>query len=265
MRAGQEDGRRVELEVTVDSPAGVLAAAEGGADRVELCAALELGGLTPSPGALARCLEAADGALGVHVLVRPRPGGFVYDADELLTSLRDVEAAAAAGAAGVVVGALRDDGGRLALDGAFLAEAAQRARAASPLGAALQVVLHRAVDQLPSVAAAVAGLAALGVDRVLTSGGAPRAVDGLAELGRASAAGRACGVEVMAGAGVRPEQVAALVGAGVHAVHLSARRPAPPSAGGGRRVSVGAADDGGHAVSDPALVARVRAALDALP
>jgi copper homeostasis protein len=255
----------VLLEVTVDSPAGLRAAAEGGADRVELCAALELGGLTPSPGALARCLE-VEGALPVHVLVRPRPGGFVYDADELRTSLRDAEAAAAAGAAGVVVGALRDDGGRLALDGAFLAEAAQRARAASPLGAALQVVLHRAVDQLPSVAAAVEGLADLGVDGVLTSGGASRAVDGLAELGRASAAGRACGVEVVAGAGVRPDQVAALVGAGVQAVHLSARRPARAAGPAGvSRVSVGTADDGGHAVTDPALVAQVRAALDALP
>jgi len=258
-------GRAVGLEVTVDSPAGVLAAAGGGADRVELCAALELGGLTPSPGALARCLEAADGVLGVHVLVRPRPGGFVYDADELSTSLRDVEAAAAAGASGVVVGALRDDGDRLALDAAFLAEAAQRARAASPLGAGLEVVLHRAVDQLPSVAAAVEVLAELGFDRVLTSGGAARAVDGLGELARASTAGRASGVQVMAGAGVRPDQVAALVGAGVHAVHLSARRPAPPGVGAGSRVSVGTADDGGHAVTDAALVARVRAALDALP
>jgi len=258
-------GRAVELEVTVDGPAGVLAAAGGGADRVELCAALELGGLTPSPGALARCLEASDGALGVHVLVRPRPGGFTYDADELLTCLRDVEAAAAAGAAGVVVGALRVEGGRLALDATFLAEAAQRARAASPLGAVLEVVLHRAVDQLPSVASAVEVLADLGVDRVLTSGGAARAVDGLGELDRASTAGRACGVEVMAGAGVRPDQVPALVAAGVHAVHLSARRPAPPGVGVGSRVSVGTADDGGHHVTDAALVAEVRAALDALP
>lgn len=260
-------GRSVELEVTVDSPAGVRAAAEGGADRVELCSALELGGLTPSPGALARCLEVADGRLGVHVLVRPRPGGFTYDADELRTSLRDVEAAAAAGAAGVVVGALGIVVGRLVLDGAFLAEAAQVARAASPGGC--EVVLHRAVDQLASPAAVVAGLAALGVDRVLTSGGAVRAVDALAELARAGAAGRAAGVQVMAGAGVRPEQVAALVGAGVHAVHLSARRPAPadPAAGpvtGASRVAVGTADDGGHSVTDAALVARVRRALDAL-
>lgn len=255
----------MELEVTVDSPAGVRAASEGGADRVELCAALELGGLTPSAGALARCLEAAEGLLAVHVLVRPRPGDFVYDADELATALRDVESAAAAGARGVVVGALHDDGGRLALDGAFLAEASQRARAASPLGAELEVVLHRAVDQLERPSEVVAGLAGLGVGRVLTSGGAPRAVDGLAELAVMATAGRACGVEVMAGSGVRPDQVTALVGAGVHAVHLSARRPAPPGAGAGSRVSVGTADDGGHAVTDAALVAQVRAALDALP
>lgn len=248
----------VALEVTVDSPAGARAARDGGADRVELCSALELGGLTPSPGALAACLG-VERALPVHVLVRPRPGGFTYDADELATSLRDVEAAVAAGAAGVVVGALRVRGGALVLDEAFLAEAVVRARA---VRADVDVVLHRAVDQLARPSAAVAVLARCGVDRVLTSGGAPRAVDGLAELAAVAEAGRAAGVQVMAGAGVRPEQVPALVAAGVHAVHLSARRPVRAA---GPRVAVGPADDGAHSETDPALVAAVRAALDALP
>lgn len=249
----------VALEVTVDSPRGARTARDAGADRVELCAALELGGLTPSPGALAACLE-VERALPVHVLVRPRPGGFTYDAEELAASLRDVEAAVAAGAAGVVVGALAVREGVLALDGAFLAEVVQRARA---VRGDVEVVLHRAVDQLASPSGAVASLAGSGVDRVLTSGGAARAVDGLAELAAVAAAGRAAGVEVMAGSGVRPEQVAALVGAGVHAVHLSARRPVRGAAAG--RVAVGAADDGSHSETDPALVAAVRAALDALP
>lgn len=258
MSAGHRPGRPA-LEVTVDSPAGVRAAREGGADRVELCSALELGGLTPSPGALAACLE-LDAALPVHVLVRPRPGAFTYDAEELATSLRDVEAAVAAGAAGVVVGALRPAPGGPVLDEAFLLEAVQRARA---VRAGVEVVLHRAVDQLASPSSAVSVLARCGVDRVLTSGGAARAVDGLAELAAASAAGRASGVEVMAGAGVRAEQVAALVGAGVHAVHLSAR--VRTGSGAAPRVAVGSADDGAHSETDPALVAAVRAALDALP
>ncbi|MEH3077472.1 MAG: copper homeostasis protein CutC [Quadrisphaera sp.] len=247
-----------ELEVTVDSPGGARAARDGGADRVELCSALELGGLTPSAGALGACLS-EEGALPVHVLVRPRPGGFTYDAEELRTSLRDVEAAVAAGAAGVVVGALRARDGALSLDEAFLAEAVQRARA---VRTDVEVVVHRAVDQLAAPSRVVAVLAELGVDRVLTSGGAPRAVEGIAELTAVAAAGRQSGVEVMAGAGVRPEQVPALVEAGVHAVHLSARRPVRAA---GPRVAVGPADDGVHSETDPALVAAVRAALDALP
>ena len=249
---------RVQLEVAVDSPAGARAARDGGADRVELCAALELGGLTPSAGALTSCLE-LDGALPVHAIIRPRPGDFTYTAEELSTALRDVEAAVARGAAGVVLGALRLRNDVLALDESFLAEAVARARA---VRTDVEVVLHRAVDQLTSPSRAVAALAGCGVDRVLTSGGAIRAVDGLTELAATAAAGREAGVEVMAGSGVRPEQVAALVRAGVDAVHLSARRPARRS-GGTTRVSVGPADTGTHSETDQTLVAAARAALTA--
>ncbi len=105
--------RTIALEIAVQDPAGARIAAEVGAARVELATALALGGLTPSPATLELALEAA-GANGpeVHVLIRPRAGGFHYSADELAVAERDVRHAVAAGAAGVVIGAL-DAQGRL--------------------------------------------------------------------------------------------------------------------------------------------------------
>lgn len=265
--SGAVDAGAVALEVAVTSPVGARAARDGGADRVELSTALELGGLTPSLGALQGCLE-VDGALDVHVLVRPRPGDFVYDADELRTALLDVAHAVGAGAAGVVVGALTPAG---ELDTDHLAAAVAVARSVRPDA---DVTLHRAVDQLARPAEHVARLAALGVTRVLTSGGAASAPEGVDELARAVAAGRAAGgVEVMAGGGVGPASVAALVGAGVAAVHLSAKRaaaarlPTRTAVGAGPAgapgAAAGAAAGDAHWVTDADVVAATRAALDA--
>ncbi|WP_304437697.1 copper homeostasis protein CutC, partial [Frigoribacterium sp. Leaf44] len=98
---------RPALEIAVTSAAGAVTARDGGADRVELCSALELGGVTPSQG-----LVEATVATGVpvHALVRCRPGGFVYDTDELDVMVREIRALVRSGVAGVVVGALREDG-----------------------------------------------------------------------------------------------------------------------------------------------------------
>src|SRR3954453_15653009 len=99
------------LEIAVQDVAGAQVAVRGGADRLELCAALpETGGLTPSIGLLALVIESLAGRVGGPVLVRPRPGGFVYSADELAVQVADVRAVVAAGAAGVVVGALTPAG-----------------------------------------------------------------------------------------------------------------------------------------------------------
>src|ERR1700691_2039790 len=94
------------FEICIDSVAGVRAAVEAGAARVELCAALIEGGLTPSLGMIRRAVAAADGRLKVHVIIRPRGGDFLYSEDECAAMLDDVAAAKAAGAAGVVIGLL---------------------------------------------------------------------------------------------------------------------------------------------------------------
>jgi copper homeostasis protein len=204
----------VQVEIAVQDLAGVRVAQAAGADRVELCVGLVTGGLTPPAGLVEAAVETG---MPVHALVRDRTGGFVHDAVELDVLVREVRALVRAGVAGVVVGALRPDG-----------EVDEHAvgRLVSAAGG-VTVTFHRALDVVPDRRRALDRLAALGVARVLTSGGAARAADGraaLAELaGHARASG--AGVQVMAGGGVRVGDVPLLVEAGVDAVHLSARRP----------------------------------------
>lgn len=232
------------LEIAVQDVAGAVASAALGADRLELCAALAAtGGITPSIGLLDAVLAALPSGVGVHVLVRPRAGSFVYSADELDVQVRDVRAAVRAGAAGVVVGALGADG------------SVDQDAVARLVGAAdgREVTFHRAFDTLTELAPAVDGLVALGVVRVLTSGGAARSVDGLLRLTDtvAHAAGR---LQVMAGGGVRPDDIPALLSTGIDAVHLSASRHVDESGGPG-----GGSE--GYTTTDPAVVAAAAAAL----
>lgn len=240
----------VALEIAVTSPAGAIVARDSGADRVELCVGLELGGLTPSQALVEATHETG---IPAHALVRCRPGGFTYDADELDLTEREVRTVLRSGAAGVVVGALRPD---RSLDEDALRRFVDAARSVS---AHAEVTLHRAVDHAVDPVAAVARLADLGVTRVLTSGGAASAPAGAATIARmVDAAGP---VQVMAGAGVRPQDVAALVATGVAAVHLSAKRAVGGAGHGG--VPMGSGDDGsGHTVTDAGVVAAARSAID---
>lgn len=249
-------GRTRALEVSVTSSAGARTARRCGATRVELCSALELGGLTPSAGLLEHVLDEVGGRSGdegwdgVHVLLRPRPGDFGYDDGELAALAADVRAAVRTGADGIVVGVLGED--RMP-DLEVLERLVAPARSAG-----LAVTFHRAVDLATDPTAAVEALADSGlVDRVLTSGGAASVPEGTAGLAAmvAVVAGR---IEVMAGAGVTPDLVPALVRLGVDAVHLSAKRRVPGRPGA---LPLGSGDDGGHWVTDGDLVRAVAEAL----
>ncbi len=215
------------VEIAVQDLAGVRVALQAGADRVELCAALETGGLTPSAALIEQAV-----ALGVeagrpdfvHVLIRPRPGDFVYARDEVAVMRRDVQCAAAAGAGGVVIGALTADG------------AVDRDTTTALIGEAggVHVTFHRAIDVPADPGAALHWLAAAGAGRILTSGGAARVGEGITRL-RALAEAFP-GIEVMAGGGLVVADVAALNDTAVAAVHLSARRVVrglPSGPGGG--------------------------------
>ncbi|WP_380173372.1 copper homeostasis protein CutC [Kineococcus sp. DHX-1] len=215
------------VEIAVTDPQGARVARAAGAHRLELCVALEVGGLTPSPGLVERVVAAA-GPVGVHVLLRPRPGDFVHDEDDLAAVLRDGRLVLDAGAAGLVVGPLRPDG-------RFDTVALQALR---ELAGDAQLTAHRGFDVHPDVEGNVEALVTAGADRVLTSGGAASAHDGTDRLARAvaAAAGR---LTVMAGGGVRPDRVPDLVArTGVADVHLSARRLAVPDTGFGARYAV---------------------------
>ncbi|MFE6995006.1 copper homeostasis protein CutC [Microbacterium sp. NPDC057659] len=242
------DARRpVQLEIAVQDAAGARIAFEAGADRVELCQALaETGGLTPSAGAVEAVLAVAGRAERLAVLVRPRPGGYVYDADEIAVVAADVREVVRRGAGAVVVGALDAAGG---IDTEALSRWIDAAAGA-------EVVFHRAIDTLSAPVDAIDQLVALGIRRVLTSGGATRSIDGLGTV-EALVRGSAGRVQIMPGGGVRVEDVPAFVSSGADAVHLSARRSsgdtAPSGPGGGAS---------GFDVTDGAIVAAARAALD---
>ena len=241
--------RTLALEIAVQDPAGVRIAAEVGATRVELATALALGGLTPSPATLELAVETA-GAEGpeVHVLIRPRAGGFHYTEDELVVSERDVRRAIGAGAAGVVIGAL-DAAGSLDVDA--------MARLRDAAGGA-SVTLHRAIDMTADPVATLRAARDLGLRRVLTSGGASVAINGIDTL-RALVAAAEGGIEIMAGSGVDAANAPALAASGVDAIHFSAKR-AVSEAGG---VRMGSASDGvgGYEVTDRETVLAVCAAL----
>ncbi|MFG2682017.1 copper homeostasis protein CutC [Streptomyces sp. NPDC048392] len=245
------------LEIAVTSPAGARTARDRGADRVELCTALELGGLTPSAAAVE---AAAAVGLPVQALVRCRPGDFVHDAEEVALMVAEVRSVVASGASGVVVGALTAEG---FLDTDAVTRLADAAHdSARNHGRSVDVTLHRAVDQSADPVATAVLLPSLGITRVLTSGGAATAADGLATLTAMVAAAPA--VEVMAGGGVRVDGIPALVAAGVAAVHLSAKTRAEPRRGGAWTplgVLGASAHQDTHLVTDPEVVAAARQVL----
>ena len=202
---------RILLEVCVDSPQGLAAAIESGADRVELCSALDVGGLTPSPGLMAL---AAQAPIPVYAMIRPRAGNFVFDGDDEAGMMADIDAVRAAGLAGVVIGANHPD---TTLGLSLLQRLMERARG-------LGVTLHRAFDLTPDADAALEQAASLGVERILTSGLATTSLDGIDVLKRLvrQASGR---ISIMPGGGVNLATVERVVmETGASEVHSSCRR-----------------------------------------
>lgn len=207
----------IAFELAVQDAQGIGIAARRGVDRVELCSALALGGVTPSAGLIDAAVS-IPGAPPVHVLVRPRMGDFDYTPDEHALIVRDVRHAVAAGAAGVVIGGVRD--GRI--DEALVEKVVEAAAGAN-------VTFHRAFDLLSEPEKAIETLHGLGVRRVLTAGGPTTVGDSLPALARlvAVADGR---VEIMAGGGLRVSLIEPLVRLGIPAVHASAKHAVPDAA-----------------------------------
>lgn len=203
------------LEICVADAHSLEAAIEGGADRIELCSALELGGLTPSSGLMRL---AAQAPIPVYAMIRPRAGDFVFSARESEIMLADIEAAGGAGLDGVVLGASRSDGW---LDEVLLSRLQLQVQG-------LGTTLHRAFDLVPEPLAALETAVALGFERILTSGGAVTAPEGLEELVRLHRAARGR-IGIMPGSGLTPANVAALLAAlPVAEVHSSCSAAGEP-------------------------------------
>ena len=204
------------LEVCVDSLAGMRAAEAGGADRVELCSRLDLGGLSPGEELLRAAIAAT--RLPIHAMVRPRPGSFVLAPGELEAMEAEIARLPVAGA---VFGAITPD---LAVDREAVRRLVAAARPRS-------VTFHRAFDELEDLPRGLEDLVALGVDRVLTSGGEQDAFAGRAVLRDLVRLARGR-IVVMAGGGVRSSNAAAILSAtGVAELHGSVPFRLPGSPG----------------------------------
>jgi copper homeostasis protein len=187
----------IAVEICLETVQSLRAAQDAGADRVELCASLDVGGLTPSPGMMRLAAE-----LGVpaRVLLRPRGGTFTYDADEIAVIERDIAAVRGFGLDGVVIGAAHPDG---RLDRDLLARLVDQC-------GGLGRTLHRVFDLTPDPFEALELAIELGFDRVLTSGQQPTAAEGAPLLARlvASAAAR---ITVLAACGIDADNVGELI------------------------------------------------------
>lgn len=211
---------RSVLEVCVDSTASALAAKRGGADRLELCADLIVGGTTPSL-TLVQQVRAETG-LPVRALLRPRFGDFCYDSYELAQMEQLAAELVEAGADGIVTGVLTPEG---ALDGGAMRPIYAAARkAAERAGRPVACTLHRAFDVCADPFAALETARSMGLCTILTSGQAASAPQGAALLRQLTEqAGK--DVEILAGAGVSAQNIPVLAAqTGVRAFHLSGKQ-----------------------------------------
>lgn len=187
------------LEICCADLESVIVANEAGADRIELCTALSVGGLTPSYGMIAEAVEMSH--IPVNVLIRPREGDFVYTKADVRCMLADVEACARAGASGVVIGGLKRD---CTIDGATCCELVSRAKESG-----LTVTFHRAFDLCSNPSEAIEAIIDMGCDRILTSGQQPSASEG-ADLLRKLVEQADDRIIIMPGAGVNSRVIADL-------------------------------------------------------
>ncbi len=202
------------FELCVESLKAALAAERGGADRIELCARLDLSGITPGQPLTTAALQAL--SIPVHVLIRPRGGNFLYSDQEFDLMRQQLLWVKRAGASGVALGVLLADG-RVDVD---------RSRELVELAHPLKVTFHRAFDETPDLGAALEAVIRTGADCLLTSGGAPNVLSGAGQIAQLV---RQAGdrIQIMAGGGLRlASMVEVLERTGLSCLHGSLTRRA---------------------------------------
>ena len=200
----------LKIEICCFSLSDALAADHGGADRIELCTDPALGGVTPSLGLI--CVVNEVISIPTWVIVRPRGGGFVYDRHEKEIIIRDLDALSSIGIDGVVMGCLDSSG---ELDRNFI-------KSVLHLFPNLPLAFHKAIDVASNLTDTVQQLIDFGFVRVLTSGGASSVQKGLMQIIELE---QRFGnqIEIMAGGGVRQDNLQALIQGGIRHLHTSLR------------------------------------------
>ena len=205
------NSKLLKTELCAYSVEACRVAARLGVNRVELCASPAEGGVTPSLATIEQVVAIDN--LDLSVMIRPRGGDFLYSDEEFSTMLRDIEHARTAGATGVVFGILTADG---KVD-------VERTRQLVEASHGMETTFHRAVDMTVDYEAAVEAVIEAGCDRILTSGGYDKAIDGIDNVRRAVEIARGR-IEIMAGSGVVAANAEALKNVGVDALHFSAKK-----------------------------------------
>ena len=245
--------KNVKFEICSGSLLSAINAQEAGAHRVELCSALNLGGITPSYGFIEQARKRLK--IDINVLIRPRPGDFLYESEEVAVMIADIQACARMGVNGVVIGAL-DPFGNVDMDSC-------RAMVAVAKHLGLSVTFHRAIDRARDIMAALDDAIALGVDRIFTSGGKPTAHEGLETLARMNeaAAGR---VIIMPGSGVNAGNIKGILAAtGVQEIHFSGSESFESPMQYREGVSFTPADLGGDFIRTESSVEKIMATIAA--
>jgi len=207
----------IKLEICVYNIPSILMAIEGGANRIELCASMTEGGITPSKSIIEIAQEIANKnnhPLDVMVMIRPRGGDFLYDKWEFEQMLKDIELCKEIGVTGVVFGVLTKQGDIDKERNNILLQATQ----------GMQTCFHRAIDMTKDYVKATEDIVELGFTRILTSGAENNAIDGIENIQKiVSLFGN--NIEIMAGSGVRPNNIAQIYDkAKVKAFHFSAKK-----------------------------------------
>ena len=197
------------VEICVDSIDSGLIAEKSGANRIELCSALALGGITPSWGLIEKAVQKL--SIGIHVLIRPRGGDFTYSESEIELMVADIEMAKSLGVSGIVSGVLTSDH---TLD-------IKNTKRLINAGGDLPFTFHRAFDWIPNKEEAIGQLDDLGVQRILTSGGCTKAIDALQTL---TTWNRNYKTTILPGGGINSSNYKVFQTEGFEEIHLSATK-----------------------------------------
>lgn len=245
----------INLEVCIDNLESLHLAIAGGATRIELCSSLALGGLTPSYGFMKKSAEIS--SIPIYAMIRPRQGDFLYSAEDIESMIEDIHIAKQAGLQGVVFGTLNAQGG---ID---MPSARLLMKAAGHLG----VTFHRAIDQCNDYKQAIEDIAELGCERILTSGlasGAEQGIEVISDMVKC-AQGR---FSVMPGAGVNAKNALTIIkSTGVSEIHLSGKTTRPSHMqilADKAKMGADSVDDFTIPVTNPEIIQSVKQAISIL-